>query len=105
MSNYAKLVLNKCLKLEKKDRFLIVTDSKLYSLSKDFFMEAEKNILNDCPISIRLRLPRLKVDTRNSSFRNLVFLYSVISLETRIMLFLSGKLILISQLVATPNAI
>ena len=42
MPKPAEIVLKKCLGLKKNEKVLIVTDSRLYGLSKQFFTEAEK---------------------------------------------------------------
>tara|TARA_Y100000310_G_C20702833_1_gene831565 strand:- start:6874 stop:7872 length:999 start_codon:yes stop_codon:yes gene_type:complete len=42
MSNYAEIVLNKCLGLKENERFLIVTDSGLKDIAKIFYEEAKK---------------------------------------------------------------
>lgn len=57
MGNPATIVLKECLGLKKNENVLIVTDSRLYGLSKQFFTEAEK-ITNKVTI-IKIPIPKV----------------------------------------------
>ena len=57
MPNPAEIVLKKCLGLKKGEKVLIVTDSKLYALSKQFFKEAEK--ITDKVAIVKIPIPKV----------------------------------------------
>ena len=57
MSKPAEIVLKKCLGLKKKEKVLIITDSKLYGIAKLFFTEAEK--ITDKVTLIRIPIPKV----------------------------------------------
>lgn len=56
----AKIVLKKCLGLKKNEKLLIVTDSKLYGISKIFFEQAKK-------ISKNVKLTKIKIPKVNGA--------------------------------------
>ena len=57
MPKYAEIVLKKCLGLKKNERLLIVTDSKLYTISK-IFLEESKKITNNAKI-VKIPIPKV----------------------------------------------
>ena len=57
MSNYAEIVLKKCLGLKNNEKFLIVTDSELNRIAKIFYEEA-KNITNSVKL-IKTSIPEV----------------------------------------------
>ncbi len=57
MSKAAEIVLKKCLGLKKNEKFLVITDSKLYNLGNMFFREAKK-ITNSAKL-IKIPIPKV----------------------------------------------
>jgi len=57
MSNYAEIVLNKCLGLKDNEKFLIVTDPELNHVAKIFYEQAKK-ITNDVKL-IGIQIPKV----------------------------------------------
>lgn len=57
MSKTAEIVLRKCLGLKKKEKLLVVTDSKLYSIAKMFFNDAKK--ITDDVRMVKIPIPKV----------------------------------------------
>lgn len=57
MPKAAEIVLKKCLGLKKNEKFLVITDSKLYNLGNMFFREAKK-ITNSAKL-IKIPIPKV----------------------------------------------
>ena len=75
MPKPAEIVLKKCLGLKKNEKVLIITDSKLYGLSKQFFTEAEK--ITDKVTLIKIPIPKVHGTEPSKKIANDMLKYNV----------------------------